>query len=101
MVKMIRSGTLQYTGTPLMLEYEDLRKLGQMESPRTYHTHLNYPLIPREAREGHLKVIHVVRNPKDVARSFYDHVVNVQKNATYVGSFNGYLRYFLSDECMK
>jgi hypothetical protein len=44
-----------------------------MSSPRVLTTHLPYRCLPKEHRENGGKVIHIIRNPKDVAVSAFYH----------------------------
>ncbi|XP_060076411.1 sulfotransferase 1C2-like [Ylistrum balloti] len=96
-IHMLRSHNLQYVGSPDVLEYIDLDKMNLKDSPRTYHTHMTFPLIPEEAKQGKIKVIHVLRNPKDVLCSFYNYQ-NRMNNKLFQGTFDGFVNFFLSDE---
>ncbi|XP_021357535.1 sulfotransferase 4A1-like [Mizuhopecten yessoensis] len=95
--RMIQTKTLQYIGTPVMIENEDVGILDKMKSPRLFHTHLTYPFIPKVAKEGNLKLIYVLRNPKDVVLSYYTFTSHLQ-NTSYSGNFDGFLKAFLSEE---
>ncbi|XP_060084382.1 sulfotransferase 1C4-like [Ylistrum balloti] len=97
MIHMIRSETLQYRGTPYMIEFFPSSELQHIDSPRTLHTHLTYPLIPAMARQGKVKIVQVVRNPKDTITSFYEHYQQVG-STVYEGAFDGFLELALSDE---
>ncbi|XP_071093491.1 sulfotransferase 1B1-like [Haliotis cracherodii] len=66
-------------------------------SPRVLNTHVRYNQLPLQAREKKCRMIYVLRNPKDVAVSFYNHhksFENLYKN--YNGSLNDYLPFFLA-----
>ncbi|XP_021347199.1 sulfotransferase 1C2-like [Mizuhopecten yessoensis] len=93
MVQMLRGKSLEYHGSPCMVEFDNLTSVN---SNRTYGTHLTYPFIPEEAKKGNVKVIHVLRNPKDVLCSFYEYQRKLD-NGLYKGDFNGMLNCFLSD----
>ncbi|XP_069135318.1 sulfotransferase 1C3-like [Argopecten irradians] len=97
MARMIQTGTLQYSGTPEMMEYQDISIIDRMGSPRMFHTHLSYPFIPKAAMEGQLKIIYVLRNPKDAACSYFTFQSKI-KNSYYSGNMEGYLDAFLSEE---
>ncbi|XP_033740290.1 sulfotransferase 1C3-like isoform X2 [Pecten maximus] len=97
MARMIQTKNLQYSGTPEMMEFQDIGVIDEMESPRMFHTHLSYPFIPKGAKEGQLKIIYVLRNPKDAACSYYTFLSKVE-NTCYSGNMEGYLNAFLSEE---
>ncbi|KAM4692926.1 amine sulfotransferase-like [Discoglossus pictus] len=66
-------------------------------SPRLFATHLSYSLVPQELRNRIGKVIHVVRNPKDVMKSFYhfeDIIIQNQKSP----DFEHFLEKFLAGD---
>lgn len=52
---------------------DDLNVVNTMTSPRTLNTHLSYRWLPRKHLENDGKIVHVVRNPKDVAVSMFLH----------------------------
>ena len=52
-----------------------------LPSPRVIPTHVPFRLYPQTVLERHCKRVYVVRNPKDVAVSFYHHHVG-SKNAS-------------------
>ncbi|XP_060069642.1 sulfotransferase 1C3-like [Ylistrum balloti] len=97
MARMIQTKNLQYSGTPEMMEFQDMKIIDEMKSPRMFHTHLSYPFIPEEAKKGQLKIIYVLRNPKDAACSYYTFLSKVE-NTSYSGNMDGYLNAFLSEE---
>ncbi|XP_013418477.1 sulfotransferase 1C4 [Lingula anatina] len=48
-----------------------IRELGEVPRPRVFKTHVAAHQLPEQMREKHSKMIHVLRNPKDVAVSYY------------------------------
>jgi hypothetical protein len=54
----------------------DISKLDNIPSPRPLNTHLPYRWLPKQHIENGGKIVHVLRNPKDVAVSFYHHARN-------------------------
>lgn len=52
---------------------DDLSSLDTLPSPRVFNTHMPYRWLPREHFKAGRKVINVIRNPKDVAVSWYCH----------------------------
>lgn len=64
-----------------------------LPSPRLVHTHLTYDVIPKgKTDKTKCKYIYVMRNPKDVAVSFYEFVK--PKDSTSITGFNGPLEFF-------
>eukprot|EP00111_Clytia_hemisphaerica_P008104 TCONS_00023633-protein len=45
-----------------------------MERPRIVHTHLMYDMLPRDLLEKKIKMIYVIRNPRDVIISYLNHL---------------------------
>ncbi|XP_033739099.1 sulfotransferase 4A1-like [Pecten maximus] len=95
--RMIQMKTLQYKSHMAMVEYEDIGILDNVKSPRLFATHLTYPFIPKAAKEGQIKLIYVLRNPKDVVCSFYTYLSQL-RNSSYIGNFDGFLKAFLTEE---
>ena len=81
------------------LEYmPDLTDLKAMASPRVMTTHLPYRYLPKELKENYGKIIHIIRNPKDVVVSAF-HFYNVNKWVKdYVyPEWSGFFEEFLCD----
>ncbi|XP_021351041.1 sulfotransferase 1C2-like isoform X2 [Mizuhopecten yessoensis] len=97
MVQMIRGNNLEYSGTPVVMEFHPISDIEKLQSPRMYLTHAAYPFIPDAAKRGDIKIIQVMRNPKDSVLSFYEFFKSM-RNMAYEGTFDGFLKYFLSDE---
>jgi hypothetical protein len=76
----------------------DLTDLNTMASPRVMTTHLPYKYLPKEHKENHGKIIHIIRNPKDVVVSAF-HFFNVNKWVTdYIcPEWSGFFEDFLYD----
>ncbi|XP_021351106.1 sulfotransferase 1C2-like [Mizuhopecten yessoensis] len=97
MVQMIRGNNLEYSGTPVVMECHPISDIEKVPSPRMYHTHATYPFIPDAAKRGNIKLIQVMRNPKDSALSHYKFFKSM-RNMAYEGTLDGFLKYYLSDE---
>ena len=48
--------------------------LDQAPSPRLINTHLPFRYLPKQHIENQYKIVHFVRNPKDVCVSYFHHV---------------------------
>ncbi|XP_061179004.1 sulfotransferase 1E1-like isoform X2 [Saccostrea echinata] len=51
----------------------DLNVVHGLASPRALNTHVPYRWLPKQHLERNGKIVHVIRNPKDVAVSMYYH----------------------------
>lgn len=62
--------------------------------PRVISTHLTYKYLPIQHRQRQAKIILMLRNPKDVAVSFY-HFATKEANIFYDGSLENFITLFL------
>ncbi|XP_069107880.1 sulfotransferase 4A1-like [Argopecten irradians] len=97
-VLMLRSGSLKYNGTPAGLEFNDLKMMEDMSSPRTLASHLRFRFLPEQMKLGKGKIVTLTRNPKDLVVSMY-HMMQKMGDLGYQGTFEGFLKRFLSEEC--
>jgi len=65
-----------------------------MERPRIVHTHLMYDMLPRDLLEKKIKMIYVIRNPRDVIISYLNHLRILHG---YEGDLQTLLDLFLKD----
>lgn len=77
-VEQLVAGKAEYSDKPkgdLFLEARDFveHRLQNIPSPRNLNTHLPYRMLPRKHIELNAKIIHILRNPKDVAVSAFHH----------------------------
>lgn len=70
-------------GSQFLEALDDLNLINKMTSPRTLNTHLPYRWLPRKHLENDGKIVHVVRNPKDVAVSMFFHL---KETGDFIGS---------------
>ena len=77
-INMLLQGKTDYrreTKESLMLEMiPDLRYAEQEKSPRILNTHLPYRWLPNKHIENGWKIVHMMRNPKDVLVSMFHHL---------------------------
>lgn len=58
-----------------MLEFLTPDIINAESSPRIFNTHLQFSMLPsQQFRDKRTKLVHVYRNPKDVAVSLYFHL---------------------------
>ncbi|XP_064605707.1 sulfotransferase 1E1-like [Liolophura sinensis] len=77
-----------------MLEYVGCDHLDTKPSPRVINTHLNYHLLPKDVFQKQCKIVFVCRNPKDVAVSYYNLIVD-RVEYEYNGEFSAFLELFM------
>lgn len=76
-ITMLLKGKAEYH--PLTREHvfldlvDNLSSLDTLPSPRVFNTHMSYRWLPREHFKAGRKVVNIIRNPKDVAVSWYCH----------------------------
>ncbi|XP_060085045.1 sulfotransferase 4A1-like [Ylistrum balloti] len=97
-VMMLRSGSVSYHGTPIMMEFQDFNLIEEMPSPRTFGSHLLFRFLPDQMKSGKGKVITITRHPKDIVVSMYHMLQQLNKFVGYEGTFEGFVKYFLSEE---
>jgi hypothetical protein len=54
---------------------EDMSTIDSLKSPRVLNTNLPFRWLPKKHVESGGKIIHVIRNPKDVCVSLYYHFI--------------------------
>ena len=98
MMRMLISGKAEYfTGTKgdTMLEaVMDLKTLDNVPSPRILNTHAPFRHLPKAHLEKGYKVVHCLRNPKDVMVSWFNHTVidRVTHRDTFPGTWDEYFQ---------
>ena len=61
-----------------MLEFNEVDKMADIPSPRVLNSHMLLRYLSKEIVTKRSRVIHVMRNPKDVAVSYYHHMKQVR-----------------------
>lgn len=77
-----------------MIEGLQQAKFDRMPSPRVLNTHLYFHHLPKDFKNRQCKILFMLRNPKDVAVSFYNHhskIIDYEFN----GKWDPYLTRFL------
>ncbi|XP_033740776.1 sulfotransferase 1A1-like [Pecten maximus] len=94
---MFLTGKITYAGTPAYLEFHNIDVINSMASPRLFATHLEVDLFPEDIKNGIGRVFNIIRNPKDVAVSYYC-FLTAMKNVGFTGDFTGFLHFYLKEE---
>ena len=66
-----------------------------LPSPRVLNSHLLYDQLPREVQQKKIKIVLMLRNPKDTVVSYYNHHKSMAELYGYTGSFSDYFRLFM------
>ena len=93
-----KAETVPKSKSSQMLEHVLPETICTIPSPRVLNSHLSFRFLPTELFQKKCKVIHIVRNPKDVAVSWYNHVTGI-KCYGYNGTWENFLPLFLEDKC--
>jgi len=73
---------------------DSLENVLKPERPRTIKTHLSYDMLPKQISQKGVKIINVIRNPRDVCAS---HVNHLQMIENYSGNLDLLVDVFLKD----
>lgn len=76
-VSMVTKGKAEYEPTTkgdFMLEFTSLDRINSAPSPRVLNSHLAVSSLPDQLFSKHTKIVHVMRNPKDIAVSYYHYI---------------------------
>ncbi|XP_033741849.1 amine sulfotransferase-like [Pecten maximus] len=76
----------------------DFNDIEEMQSPRTFGSHLRFRFLPEQMKLGKGKIVTITRNPKDIVVSLYHMLQKLTKFVGYEGTFDGFLKYFLGEE---
>jgi hypothetical protein len=68
----------------------DFSIVDNIPSPRALNTHVPYRWLPKQHIENGGKIVHVLRNPKDVTVSMYHHL----KNSRELGDISDFKTFF-------
>ena len=77
-----------------LIDMFDTETIAARPGPRATSTHLLYERLPAEHVQNKGKIILILRNPKDVAASFY-HFLQVEYSVMYNGTWDYFLELFL------
>ncbi|XP_069116809.1 sulfotransferase 1B1-like [Argopecten irradians] len=77
-----------------MLELIQQSRFDNLPSPRVVNTHAQYGQVPKDMLDRRCKILYMIRNPKDVSVSFYNHHLNLL-DYEFTGAWENYLPRFL------
>lgn len=98
MIQMLNRGNTEYdkfTKENHTLDFMTPKMLEEMPSPRTLNSHFLFQHLPKGFFQTQHKIIVIHRDPKDVAVSWYNHMVGTNNISPYNGEFSDYLEMYL------
>ncbi|XP_067656227.1 sulfotransferase 1 family member D1-like [Haliotis asinina] len=101
-VNMLVSRTADYVPFTLesgVLELQPDSSLRRLPSPRVLTTHVQAHLLPRELQQRNVKTVHIIRDPRDVAVSWF-HFYHAYPADKYEGTWDDWLHLFTSNKFM-
>lgn len=73
-----------------MIEIMEQKAYDESTEPRVFNSHMYFHHLPNDFIRRKCKIIYILRNPKDVAVSFYNHHSRIREYE-YNGNWNVYL----------
>ncbi|XP_069116803.1 sulfotransferase 1B1-like [Argopecten irradians] len=96
-VKMLvqkKAERIQTVKETAMLEMIAQEACDKIPSPRVLNSHVYFEYLPKDFVKGKCKIVYAMRNPKDVAVSFFHHHSNIIKY-DFSGKWGDYVTRFL------
>ncbi|XP_067680778.1 sulfotransferase 1C2-like [Haliotis asinina] len=97
-VTMLRAGNSEYNKKAkeiAMLGMPQTERADELPSPRVLNSHLNFRHLPEKLVEKKIKTIFIMRNPKDVSVSLYNHLKGMKLSSKFDGTYSELLDLFL------
>ncbi|XP_046328058.1 sulfotransferase 1C2-like [Haliotis rufescens] len=101
-VNMLVSGSadnVPFTLESGVLEVVPDADLQCLPSPRILTSHVQRQLMPKDLKHRNVKTVYIIRDPKDVAVSWF-YYYRAFPNNTYKGSWDDWLHLFMSEKFM-
>ncbi|XP_046559929.1 sulfotransferase 1B1-like [Haliotis rubra] len=98
-IEMLKSGIIRNTKEvkeTKMIEFIQKDGIETMQKPKILNTHLPLRMLPTQIVEKKIKCIQIMRNPKDVCVSFFNHKKDILSSIGYDGDFVEFTEAFLS-----
>ena len=77
-----------------LLQAKPFEEFEKLPSPRILNTHVDFRYLPADVEKLKCKIVFVLRNPKDVMVSHYNHVVGC-KAYKYDGKWENFYRLYV------
>ncbi|XP_071093763.1 sulfotransferase 1C2-like isoform X1 [Haliotis cracherodii] len=97
-VTMLRAGNSEYNKKSkdiAMLGKPTFERADELPSPRVLNSHLYFRQLPEKLVEKRIKTIFIMRNPKDVSVSYFNHAKGLKGIYNFDGTYSEYLDLFL------
>ncbi|XP_048732222.2 sulfotransferase 1B1-like isoform X2 [Ostrea edulis] len=78
----------------VMMEGISEETFDNIASPRIMNTHIYFKYLPKDFFDKKCKIVYVIRNPKDIAVSFYNHHKKLLEYE-FNGPWEGYVKRFI------
>ncbi|XP_046353798.2 sulfotransferase 1B1-like isoform X1 [Haliotis rufescens] len=98
-IEMLKSGVIEYrkeTKETRMIEIIYKDGIDAIPTPRVLNTHLPLRMLPKQVVEKKVKCIQIMRNPKDVCVSYFNHYRNMVPPLGYEGDFAEFTEAFVT-----
>lgn len=97
---MVLKGRAEYEANVLenyLIDFEELALFEKEETKRVLVSHLACKHLPTHIFENDSKIIYIIRNPKDVVVSSYNHLASIREEF-YNMSFSEVLSLYMSGQ---
>ncbi|XP_013418271.1 sulfotransferase family cytosolic 1B member 1 [Lingula anatina] len=103
-VHMLLGNSTDYTSKPketTQFDFHDAASFTNLPSPRVFNCALWWHQLPRDVIQKKSKILHCMRNPKDVAVSYYLHTKELHSVYQYSGSWEGWVQLFTEGKVVR
>ncbi|XP_067680695.1 sulfotransferase 1C2-like [Haliotis asinina] len=97
-VTMLRAGNSEYNKQAkeiAMLGMPKFERADELPSPRVLNSHLYFRHLPEKLVEKKIRTIFIMRNPKDVSVSMFNHLNGIKLSFRFDGTYSEFLDLFL------
>ncbi|XP_046542790.1 sulfotransferase 1C2-like [Haliotis rubra] len=97
-VTMLKAGNSEYNKKAkeiAMLGMPKFERADELPSPRVLNSHLNFRHLPEKLVEKKIRTIFIMRNPKDVSVSLFNHLNGIKLSFRFDGTYSEFLDLFL------
>ena len=85
-----------YIRVPYLEDHRTTQLCANQPRPRLYKSHLRYNDLPTQVQDKNAKVVHIIRDPRDVAVSYYYFYKSLEELGNYTSTWDEYFRMFIS-----
>jgi len=92
-VNMLLRRNINYTGTPLYLDFDDLEDISRLKETRVIGSHFTVDKLPEQLKQGNGRMINISRNPKDCVVSHFTFFKKFDF-CGFAGDFDSFVKFF-------